>query len=167
MKYRMYSFVLRQLSPMQKGIQTTHAVVEYEIFYGKTKEYQTWANVDKTLIVLDGGTYSEMIDILDVLENTNIKHGYFTEEDLNDLVTSITVIADERVWDKKEYPDFETWISTQEKYLETSYIGYNTNIYPTHDEEKRKEAYIEWIKFIGGETNVKLRELISSKRLSQ
>lgn len=167
MKYRMYSFVLRQLSPMQKGVQTTHAVVEYETFYGKTKEYQTWANVDKTLIILDGGIYSEMIDILETLGNMNMKFGYFTEEDLNDLVTSITVIADERVWDRKEYPDFESWISTQEKYLETTCIGYNTSRYPTHDEEKRKEAYVEWIKFIGGENNLKLREIIFSKRLAQ
>ena len=26
---RMYSMVLRQLNPIQKGVQTTHAVVEY------------------------------------------------------------------------------------------------------------------------------------------
>lgn len=166
MKYRMYSFVLRQLSPMQKGVQTTHAVVEYETFYGKTKEYQTWANVDKTLIVLDGGTYPEMMELLETLGNENIKHCYFTEEDLNDLVTSITVIADERVWNKKEYPDFESWILTQEKYLETVCMGYHKSSYVTDDDEKRKEAYIEWIKFIGGIKNVKLRELISSKRLS-
>lgn len=167
MKYRMYSFVLRQLNPMQKGVQTTHAVVEYETFYGKTKEYQTWANVDKTLIVLDGGTYPEMMELLETLGNENIKHGYFTEEDLNNLVTSITVIADERVWDIETYPTFESWILTQEKYLETICYGYNTTRHPTYDEEKRKEAYAEWIEKMGGETNIKLRELISSKRLAQ
>lgn len=166
MKYRMYSFVLRQLSPMQKGVQTTHAVVEYETFYGKTEEYQTWANVDKTLIILDGGTYPEMMELLETLGNENIKHGYFTEEDLNNLVTSITVIADERVWDRETYPTFESWISTQEKYLETTYCGYSSTRHPTYDEEKRNEAYKEWLELLGGETNIKLRELISSKRLA-
>ena len=28
-KYRMYSLVLRQLSPIQKGVQSAHSIVEY------------------------------------------------------------------------------------------------------------------------------------------
>lgn len=166
MKYRMYSFVLRQLSPIQKGVQTTHAVVEYETFYGKTEEYQTWANVDKTLIVLDGGTYPEMMEILETLQTEGIKHSYFEEEDLNNLVTSITVIADNRVWDRVNYPDFDFWINKQEKYLVQVCMGYQTSSYVTDDKEKREEAYKEWLELLGGEKNLKLRELIFSKRLS-
>ena len=63
MKYRMYSLVLRQLNPIQKGVQTTHAAIEYANTYFKTAEYQSWSNFDKTLIMLDGGTYQEMMKI--------------------------------------------------------------------------------------------------------
>ena len=52
---RMYSLVLRQLNPIQKGVQTTHSVVEYANKYGFDKEYRQWAETDKTLIILDGG----------------------------------------------------------------------------------------------------------------
>lgn len=151
MKYRMYSFVLRQLNPIQKGVQTAHAVIEYSTAYHKTKEYQKWCNIDKTLIILDGGTYPEMMELLETLENYGIKHEYFEEEDLNNLVTAITVIADERVWDCKKYLDYDLISKTQ--------ITISSN-------EDDCMTYDEWVKFIGGESNVKLRELIFSKRLA-
>lgn len=123
MKYRMYSFVLRQLNSMQKGVQTAHSIVEYSLKYGKTDEYLGWANVDKTLIILDGGTYTEMNEILEEFEDYGIKCEYFTEEDLNDLMTSITLIADERVWDRTNYPDFEIWIGNKTNILKLCVMG--------------------------------------------
>ena len=54
---RMYSLVLRQLNPIQKGVQTTHGVVEYANKYASDKEYRQWAETDKTMIMLDGGSY--------------------------------------------------------------------------------------------------------------
>ena len=69
MKYRMYSFVLRQLNPIQKGVQTTHAVVEYmkKHQYGINDDLKQWVDEDKTLIMLDGGTYQDMCEILGIL----------------------------------------------------------------------------------------------------
>lgn len=159
MKYRMYSFVLRQLNPMQKGIQTAHAIVEYETLYGKTNAYKKWANVDKTLIVLDGGTHPELIEILETLEKEGVRHDYFTEPDLADLVTSVVVIADERVWDKKTYPDYDP-APTSPAYDEDGNIV-RLAIHMT------PEPYEDWVERMGGQANVKLRELIFSKRLAQ
>ena len=53
----MYSLVLRQLSPMQKGVQSAHSIVEYINKFHKSSEYIQWVNVGKIIIVLDGGTY--------------------------------------------------------------------------------------------------------------
>ena len=69
---RMYSLVLRQLNPIQKGVQTTHAVVEYANKYASDEEYRQWAETDKTLIMLDGGTYQEMMRIYDSLKELEI-----------------------------------------------------------------------------------------------
>jgi hypothetical protein len=141
MKYRMYSFVLKQLNPIQKGVQTAHAVVEYATAYHNTNEYQRWSKLDKTLIMLDGGTYPEMMELLETLKSNGIKYEYFEEEDLNHLVTAITVIADERVWDKENYPDYDV--------MKDSWMEYD-----------------EWLESIGGDSNADLRDIIFSKRLA-
>lgn len=154
MKYRMYSLVLRQLNPIQKGVQTTHAVVEYASAYSKTQEYQRWANFDKTLIILDGGTYQDMSDIIWTLSRNKCKYAYFEEEDLNGLVTSIVFIADERVWDKKTYPDFD-----QEAQIPSTHIDENGYVVT-------ENPLSVWTRNIGGETNALLREIISHKKLA-
>lgn len=41
-----------------------------------------------------------------------------------------------------------------------------TSKYVTTDSEKREEAYNEWVEHIGGKANVRLREIIFSKRLA-
>lgn len=167
MKYRMYSFVLRQLTTMQKGIQTTHAVAQLlgtNMISGN--EYQQWACKDATLIMLDGGIYQELQEVINTLCNNNIAHSVFKEEDLNDLETAVAVLADERVWDRTNYPDFDTWVRTQDEYLVEVCAGYNTSSYLTNDPEKLEQAKNEWVSFIGGPTNAALRDLIFSKRLA-
>lgn len=154
MKYRMYSLVLRQLNPIQKGVQTTHAAIEYANTYFKTAEYQSWSNFDKTLIMLDGGTYQEMMKILETLETSRCKYQFFEEEDLNNMVTSLIFIADERVWDKATYPDFDP--DYAEPYLEVDDKGNVIMLNP----------YDKWLEKIGGKQNEILREIISNKRLA-
>lgn len=162
----MYSFVLRQLNPMQKGIQTAHAVVEYANAFGDTDEYKTWANTDKTLIVLDGGTYQDMEEIKSILDDNNIKYATFQEEDLNNLMTSITLVADERVWDMKTCPDITEWMYTKTEYTYSVCSGNTSSVLPYLDEEHIKNAETAWIAFIGGNSNKVLRELIFSKKLA-
>lgn len=54
--YRMYGFVPYNISEIQKGIQYGHAVVEYSNAHAKDADYKQWSTVDKTFIILNGGT---------------------------------------------------------------------------------------------------------------
>ena len=153
---RMYSMVLRQLNPIQKGVQTTHGVVEYANKYSSDEEYKQWVETDKTLIMLDGGTYQEMVRIYDTLKELGMKFADFQEPDLNYLTTSITFLADERVWNREQYPSWESLPQCP-----CTILGGM----PTPD-PKDYMSYDEWVDMMGGAANVELRELIFSKKLS-
>ena len=153
---RMYSLVLRQLNPVQKGVQTTHAVVEYANKYSSDEEYKQWAETDKTLIMLDGGTYQEMVRIYDTLKELGIKFADFQETDLNYLTTSITFLADERVWNREQYPSWES--------LPQCPCNIDGNMQAPDPNDYI--SYNEWVEMMGGAANVELRKLIFSKKLS-
>ena len=155
----MYSFVLRQLNPMQKGVQTTHAVVEFANKYGDTESYKEWAKRDKTLIILDGGTYEEMNEIIDKLFSYGIGFNVFYEPDLNHMCTAITVLADERVWNLEKYPNYDPYPQPPTSTINGVKVSLTVHIEPI--------PYETWVKHMGGEAIVKLRELIFSKRLAQ
>ena len=89
----MYSLVLRQLSPIQKGVQSAHSIVEYANKFYKLSEYIQWVNVDKTIIMLDGGTYPELKECRDRLIELGIPVASFYEEDLGNILTSISFIS--------------------------------------------------------------------------
>jgi len=59
--YRMYGLVPYNISPIQQGIQFGHAVVEYGISHSNSKEYYQWSRMDKTFIILNGGTTNTSI----------------------------------------------------------------------------------------------------------
>ena len=153
---RMYSLVLRQLNPIQKGVQTTHGVVEYANKYASDEEYKQWAETDKTLIVLDGGTYQEMVRIYDTLKELEMKFVDFQEPDLNYLTTSITFLADERVWNREQYPSWES--------LPQCPCSIDGNMQAPDPNDYM--SYNEWVEMMGGAANVELRNLIFSKKLS-
>lgn len=140
-KYRMYSLVLRQLSPIQKGVQTAHSVIEYANQFHKLTEYIQWSKVDKTLIILDGGTYQEMRECRNVLDELKVPYAVFYEEDLGNLMTSITFIVEDKVFDSKEYP------------------------YEIIDESSDSDMPA-WLIEMGGIRNLKFRNFIKSKKLS-
>ena len=153
---RMYSMVLCQLNAIQKGVQTTHGVVEYANKYASDEEYRQWVERDKTLIMLDGGVKKDMESIFDSLTEFGVKFGKFQEPDLNYLPTSITFLADERVWNRERYPSWETLPQCLDAILGGM---------PTPD-PKDYMSYDEWVDMMGGAVNVELRKLIFSKKLS-
>ena len=55
LEYRMYSLVIYQLSGIQSGIQSGHAVEEFYDKYKDTIRHKKYRR-DKTWIVLNGGT---------------------------------------------------------------------------------------------------------------
>ena len=105
---RMYFFVPYQLTGIQKGIQCGHAALEYALKYKHDDIFNNFVQYHKTWIVLNGGTTNNsqkyigtLNNILNVLVENNIKHSTFFEPDLNDSLTSICVIIDERVFNFK------------------------------------------------------------------
>lgn len=154
-KYRMYNLVLRQLNPIQKGVQAAHSMMEYASKHHKRPEFIQWSNVDKTIIILDGGTYQDLKECRRTLDDLNVSYACFYEEDLNDLMTSISFIAEDKVWDCKTYPVLEE----------------ASNLLPflgSQFEDGTSESDIpEWLAEMGGIKNLKLRNFIFSKKLSQ
>lgn len=106
LEYRMYSLVLYNISPIQQGIQTAHAIVEYANAFHNTIEYQKWAQVNKTIIILNGGSSIKLKEHLDyLLDNQLVDLAFFKEPDLYNGITSICFLADERIWNREKYPD--------------------------------------------------------------
>ncbi len=118
---RMYFLTMYNLSPIQQGIQCLHACVEYFLKYWRTKEFWSWAKTHKTVILLNGGTSNDgksscygldpalgsMEQHFQTLKNNKIKCASFHEPDLNYSMSAIAFLVDERVFNKKDYPDFK------------------------------------------------------------
>jgi hypothetical protein len=104
LRQRMYSFVIYQLSGIQKGIQAGHAWMEYIKSFYNTEECRQWINNDKTVIILNGGNIHLIKDISDKLEVLDISHCTFEEPDLGNVTTALAFLVDERVWDEEKWP---------------------------------------------------------------
>lgn len=132
MELRMYGLVPYNISPIQKAIQFGHAVVEYGIENFNTDEYQDWARNWKTFIILDGGTSNHTINRyslsdeylgsmeqnMKILLDNNIKISTFYEPDLNDMLSSIVFIVDERVFNLTVYPNYNSEVESYEDWVQ-------------------------------------------------
>jgi len=49
--------------------------------------------------------------------NDKIDFEYFFEPNLNNALTAICLIVDERVFNREEYPDFYDWVKEQEVFV--------------------------------------------------
>lgn len=158
-EYRMYGLVPYNLSPIQQGIQFGHGVVEYAQDNFNDPVYQHWASKYKTFMILNGGTsnHSEnryekdvpyvgtMEMHLKALQDAGVKIGVFYEPDLNDMLSAIVFLVEERAFDKETYPEKRLGI--------------------TATEEDKKAAENELIDLIG-QDNFFLRRFISQFRLA-
>jgi hypothetical protein len=191
LELRMYGLVPYNISPIQQAIQFGHAVVEYgqkmkylgEHNQSLNTQYNDWADNWKTFIILNGGTSNHSINRyhqtdepfvgsmesnLVLLEQNNIEINTFYEPDLNDMLSAIVFIVDERVFNKKKYPDFEDWVI--ENYGDLI-IG-DGNAYPItrrikeSNSKEDQKVYQSWVKIIGGEKNVFLRDFLKNFRLA-
>lgn len=112
LELRMYGLVPYNISPIQQAIQFGHAVVEYGLKYFKDKDYQQWAKNHKTFIILNGGSTDNRSERKGSLQNhrtqlilNKVKHALFYEPDLNDALTAIVFLVEERVFDTKKHID--------------------------------------------------------------
>ena len=94
---RMYFLVPYQLSnTIHAGIQAGHALVEYIQKYFPDTEYQDFAENHKTFIILNGGTSSSMEIHKETLEALDVKHGIFREPDLNNMLSGICFLLEDK-----------------------------------------------------------------------
>lgn len=135
LELRMYFLVIYQLTGIQMGIQCGHAALEYARRFGDTIEFKNFVDNWKTWIILNGGTTNDERDFKgiaqgtlnqygDLLNDNDIPFSFFHEPDLNNSLTSLCFIADERVFNRKDYPDFRDYLSTW--FLETNIKIKNT-----------------------------------------
>ena len=157
LEYRLYGLVPYNISPIQQGIQFGHALVEYtQMMIGIEpiqRKYNKFAQKDKTFIILNGGTTNENLENLGTLQqhaillrNNEVLFAEFREPDLNNALTAIVFLVDERVFKKDVYPDFQD----------------DENV----SEIDNCRQYHEWVKKIGNEQNVFLREFLKQFKLA-
>lgn len=169
LELRMYGLVPYNLSPIQQGIQFNHANDHYSLEWGTDNQQYDWFIREwKTNILLNGGTsneghivrhgfkdemyYGSMQQHLTDLKSNGIRVSTFYEPDLNSMLTAITFLVDERVFNKKLYPDYTPTMET----LTSSLFGFN----------KEDENYKKWLNKIGGPKNEFLRDFLLGKKLA-
>lgn len=186
LEYRMYGLVPYNISSIQSSIQYGHAVQEYNnlmidgksdmssvIFDSKIIEsnivsYNKWRKHDKTFIILNGGTTNESVgdkwygsiqQYRNTLYENSILFSEFYEPDLNDTLTAVVFLVDERVFNKTMYPNFEKetlpWSKTKPSEKKLKEL-----------EERNAINYENWVDKIGGQKNVFLREFLSKFKLA-
>lgn len=184
LELRMYFFVPYNISEIAKGIQSGHAALEYADKFGSDEEFVRFVREYKTWIILNGGTTNDNRDFDGIVQGTlnqiaeqlldnDIQFSYFREPDLNDTLTAICFICDERVFNRKDYPDFVDWLTDVKMYADAKdySLRNNPNVWVELKlkpmevlQEMFPEYYKEWVRFIGGIKNEFLRELLKDKK---
>lgn len=174
-----YYFVPYNISQMQMGIQAGHAGWRYARKFFENP--QTWEFVDnhETTIILDGGTTNSRRDldgialgtmnqIADALAENEIPFTFFEEPDINDALTALCFIADERVFDKEKYPDFMKWFIDNYRVVASAQEIVTIRMLSNEELiEYAPDRYKEWVRLIGGVKNVFLRDLLKDKKLAR
>ncbi len=171
LEYRMYGLVPYALSGIQKGIQYGHAVVEYELMYGHMEDYQKWARVDKTFMLMNGRTFNSNIDpatglpkgamdnYLLTLKVNDVRCAEFREPDLQDGLTGIVFLVDERVFDHEYY--------VLPNYPQSPGIYTMNPPIPMPIPQAEIDAYnAECLRILGTPQNVFLRQFLPKLRLA-
>jgi hypothetical protein len=176
LELRMYFFVPYNISEIQKGIQAGHASLEYALEHGHTDTFRDFVQHHKTWIILNGGTfnsdkgnkyYGSLNEIEDMLLENKIAFSHFIEPDLNNGLSALCFIVDERVFNRKDYPDFPAWIKTKNVISSVKWLEIFKNNLPMIEIiDKLPKEYAEWVKSIGGNKNVFLRMLLNNRKLA-
>jgi len=181
LEIRMYFFTVFSLNGISKGIACGHAALQYaRLFSAEHPEVWDFVDNHKTWIILNGGTTNNERDfegipagsmnlIADQLQENDIMFSYFIEPDQNNALNALCFLADERVFNKKDYPDFPIWITEQNIEKEEDIESLSAITLDTSIDECEcifPEYYKLWVRSLGGVKNVFLRELIRNKKLA-
>jgi hypothetical protein len=186
LEWRMYGLVPYNISPIQAGIQFGHAVQEFnnlmicgestmqsvnfdnELLLSNLIGFNKWRRKDKTFIILNGGTTNDSIDdkwygslqkSRDILYENDVLFSEFYEPDLNNALTAVVFLVDERVFNRVTYPNFEKevlpWSKTKPSEKKLKEL-----------EERNAINYGKWVEKIGGPKNAFFREFLSKFKLA-
>ena len=113
-----------------------------------------------------------METILETLKENDVKVGTFFEPDLNDMLSAIVFIIDERVFNRKVYLDFGDWVMENHfTYLQDNMINSNKiekmrkEGYFSNGSDKEQKIYSDWVDHVGGEKNVFLRDYLNPNKV--
>jgi hypothetical protein len=176
LELRAYFFVPYNISEMQRGVQGIHAAFRYGRKFAEDEIFKNFVDNHETVIILNGGTTNDERDfegfaagtlnhIGDQLNDEGIPFTYFVEPDLNHALTALCFIADERIWNKEDYPDFIDYLTNSKDIVDESF----TALITAPPEELKTifpDKYKEWVRLIGGVKNIFLRELLKGKKLA-
>lgn len=182
LELRMYFFVPYNISTIAMGIQAGHSALRYALQFGRhNPDHPVWDFITnhETWIILNGGTTNDEQDfdgipkgtlnqIGEGLDQNGIEFSFFHEPDLNHALTALCFICDERVFNKKDYPDFVDYVINNIDVVDGASVDENSI-----RKEKIEDLIIEfdsiykqWVRFVGGIKNVFLRELLKDKKLA-
>ncbi len=164
--WRMYFFVPYNISDIQKGIQAGHCAEQYAKYYHSSKDWQEYVSKDKTWMIMNGGTTNKSKDplkrgslnlLMDSIMENHIPSTVFYEPNLNDGLSAICFLVDEKVYDFEIYPNYEDWL--------------NIIPPPVEDNFKCTDGYsTKYFNLIGGNKNFKknlfLKTIIENARLA-
>jgi len=176
LELRMYGLVNYQLTGIQQGIQFLHGVVEYGQMANEKggdilEQYNEWADIHKTVILLNGGTTNlnsekpgTLNQHLQTLKEKGVFCASFHEPDLGNQLTGVVFLVDERVFNKEKYPDFA--FTNQNQKTPGYGMWSNDPLKPEFLNENEAKRWQDWVQSIGGETNLWLRFWLKNFRLA-
>lgn len=185
--FRLYTFINFYLSSIQQGIQSAHLVSELFMKYSNCFEKDVindWANKDKTIIVLNGGTsfdirqdYIHVSNLAEKLRlSTNphspkigkwfLPHAFFTEDFNalgaydNGVVTGFGIIIPEEIWGAQPVPQPEIgWAVNHDPLIHNLYYQFN--------KIGEDNKIVSSTRFFEGEPDTELISIIRSKSLAR
>ena len=184
LELRMFTLVPYNIMDIQKGIQHEHSVTQYLVDHVIDAEVpderaKRWARTHKTVIIKNGGTSNEgkyvkhiegeiwyegtMQQARENLKELDVKFSTFHEPDLNSMLTGISLIADERVFNKKLYPDYKKL--SFDKWAD-QYQNMDVDMLSEMYDDEMVSNWEDYLEMIGGLNNHKLREFLFSYRLA-
>ena len=142
--YRMYGLVPYNISPIQQSIQYGHGVVEYLNKYFNEPDCTEWRLNDKTFIILNGGTTNKSWENLgtlnrhaNTLKTFGVRTASFFEPDLGNQLTAVVFLVDQRVYDKKMWPEYSGLCYTDGTPDHTEYYTWKMQFAETEEEADR------------------------------
>jgi len=141
---RLYSFTCSWLSGLQKGLQTAHMVAEMSrltqdpLTQGKAQIFRIWAEQHKTLIILEGGTQSDIEYLHNFLKQSVMPTAIFYEDEtslagaatacgiiVSETFYSMASLVREKGWEDPEVQRFKENASVWELQLLTILVDHS------------------------------------------